>query len=87
MLRLDPSEVPPAGTFGALLRFKPPYPTRQKSARGVPPEPSKFMRCCARCAASFGLLAAGRSGEAGLWGDSRWWCSQECYDLDHEATR
>lgn len=81
--RLDPSEVPPLGTPGALLRFQPPYPIRQKSAKGQPPS-RQFMRYCESCHADFLGLAAGRTGEAGLWDDNpAWWCSQECYDADH----
>lgn len=72
--------LPPEGTFGAGLRFQPPYPTRIKSAKGQPPNDTKFMRGCKTCGASFAQLAAGRSGETGLWtNDMRWYCSVECY--------
>ena len=61
------------------------FPVRQKSAHGNPPR-RRFMRFCHRCTADFLGLAAGKTGERGLWDDSgAWWCSQECYDLDHPS--
>jgi hypothetical protein len=61
------------------------WPVRQKSAKGQPPEPCPTARTCRRCKASFLGLAAGKTGERGLWSWSGWWCSQECYDNDHRG--
>jgi hypothetical protein len=61
------------------------WPVRQKSAKGQPPEPWDMARTCRRCKASFLGLAAGKTGERGLWSWSGWWCSQECYDNDHRG--
>lgn len=61
--------------------FTPDWPIRQKSAHGQPPEPFSIARTCAVCKASFRLLAAGKTGERGIWPESgRWYCSQECFD-------
>lgn len=53
-------------------------PIRQKSANGVPAEPWQYARRCAKCAASFWLLAPGTTGERGIWRDWKWFCSAEC---------
>jgi hypothetical protein len=57
-------------------------PIRQKSTGGQPPA-RPFMRRCHRCSADFLGLAAGKTGERGLWHEGRWYCSQECYDAHH----
>lgn len=60
---------------------KPDYPIRQKSAQGKPASPGKFARTCRNCDASFLLLAAGKTGERGIWTQcGHWYCSQECFD-------
>lgn len=62
----------------------PEYPVRLRSANGLPPLRAAFLRSCRRCHADFFSLAPGKTGERGLWDEClHWWCSQECYDLDH----
>lgn len=56
------------------------FPIRQRSAKGHPPPFSEFTRRCARCRACFLGLAAGKTGERGLWREWSWYCSQECFD-------
>lgn len=58
-------------------------PIRQKSLRGKPAEPSKFLRACANCGASF--RAEGGDKFRGLWNGWSWFCSQECYDAGGQA--
>jgi hypothetical protein len=54
------------------------YPVRQKSARGEPRPQTSIERCCQSCRASFIGLAPGKTGEAGIWHNWRWYCSAEC---------
>jgi hypothetical protein len=58
----------------------PAYPIRQKSAHGQPKPNTSIERRCANrsCGASFIGLAPGKTGEAGIWRDWRWYCSVEC---------
>jgi hypothetical protein len=53
-------------------------PIRQTSARGQPKPITSIERVCATCAASFIGLAAGKTGERGLWREWTWYCSEEC---------
>ncbi len=53
-------------------------PFRQKSARGQPRPHTSIERCCRSCGASFIGLAAGKTGEAGIWHAWHWYCSVEC---------
>lgn len=54
-------------------------PVRVRSARGKPPPGSEFERRCQACGASFLGLAAGKTGERGLWDEMHWYCSTECF--------
>ena len=54
------------------------YPVRQKSARGQPRPETSIERRCKTCGASFAGLAAGKTGEIGIWRSWRWYCSIEC---------
>lgn len=54
------------------------YPFRQKSAQGQPKPNTSIERTCRRCRASFLGLAAGKTGEAGIWHGGQWYCSVEC---------
>ena len=54
------------------------YPFRQKSAQGQPKPETSIERRCRRCGASFIGLAAGKTGEAGIWHAWHWYCSVEC---------
>ena len=53
-------------------------PIRQRSAHGVPKPETSIERTCRTCHASFLGLAAGKTGERGLWRDWVWYCSIEC---------
>lgn len=60
------------------------YSVRQRSANGLPPQRPQGVRSCRRCHADFVALAPGKTGLRGLWSErGGWWCSQECYDIDH----
>jgi hypothetical protein len=54
------------------------YPVRQKPAHGQPKPETSIERRCRTCTASFTGLAAGKTGEAGIWRDWRWYCSAGC---------
>jgi hypothetical protein len=54
------------------------YPIRQKSAHGQPKPGTDIERRCRTCGASFVGLAAGKTGEVGIWRGLRWYCSAEC---------
>ena len=54
------------------------YPFRQRSARGEPRPQTSIERRCRTCGASFIGLAAGKTGEAGIWHYMTWYCSVEC---------
>ena len=54
------------------------WPIRQKSARGEPKPETSIERRCRSCGASFIGLAAGKTGEVGIWRGWRWYCSVEC---------
>jgi hypothetical protein len=54
------------------------HPVRQQSARGEPKPLSSITRRCKTCGACFIGLAFGKTGEAGIWHDWRWYCSVEC---------
>lgn len=54
------------------------YPVRQKSAKGLPKPTTSIERTCRKCGASFLGLAAGKTGEVGIWNDMAWLCSVEC---------
>lgn len=57
------------------------WPIRQRSAKGEPKPFSPITRRCARCEACFLGLAAGKTGERGIWTEGLfWYCSQECAD-------
>lgn len=58
------------------------YPIRKKSAQGRPRPLYSITRGCAACGACFLQLAAGKTGERGLWKDWRWYCSLECAQAD-----
>lgn len=59
------------------------WPIRQRSAKGLPKPFSPITRRCARCGACFLGLAAGKTGERGIWAhDLTWYCSQECAPND-----
>lgn len=53
-------------------------PLRQKSAHGQPRPNTGIERTCRTCGASFLGLAAGKTGERGIWDDWHWYCSVEC---------
>lgn len=55
------------------------YPIREHRPNPTPP-PREFMRRCERCSADFLALAAGLTGERGIWRDGGWLCSRECAD-------
>lgn len=55
------------------------YPFRQKSAKGQPRPNTTIERICRTCGASFVGLAAGKTGERGIWSSPLgWFCSIEC---------
>jgi len=54
------------------------WPVRITSAHGKPAERNQFARSCRTCKASFLGLAAGKTGERGLWSRQGWFCSVEC---------
>ena len=54
-------------------------PIRQKSAAGQPKPHTSITRTCRTCGACFIGLAAGKTGERGIWDDDwKWYCSAEC---------
>jgi len=69
-----------AGNLGVLG-----YPVREKSACGQPQPKTGIERTCEACGASFLGLAAGKTGERGLWvADWQWCCSAECASTQKE---
>lgn len=57
----------------------PTYPIRQNSAKGNPKPNTNIERTCHNCGASFIGLAAGKTGERGVWSQlGAWYCSIEC---------
>lgn len=56
------------------------WPIRQESAKGLPKPETSIERRCHRCGASFIGLAAGKTGERGIWDNWHWFCSKECHD-------
>jgi hypothetical protein len=54
------------------------WPLRQKSANGQPRPNTTIERTCRKCGASFIGLAAGKTGERGVWNNWDWFCSVEC---------
>lgn len=55
------------------------WPIRERSANGEPKPKTSIERTCRRCGASFIGLAAGRTGEQGVWSSvGEWFCSREC---------
>jgi hypothetical protein len=56
------------------------WPVREKSANGVPAPKTSIERYCVRCRASFLGLAAGKTGEVGIWVEWNWFCSRECFE-------
>lgn len=63
----------------------PRYPIRQKSARGMPRPLNQFTRRCRTCGACFLGLAAGKTGERGIWTEWAWFCSVECAPASQKA--
>jgi hypothetical protein len=62
----------------ARMRETATYPIRQKSASGQPKPKTSIERSCRGCGASFIGLAAGKTGERGIWNGWNWYCSEEC---------
>ncbi len=56
-------------------------PVRQRSAKGYPRPTTGIERTCHECGASFIGLAAGATGERGVWVEWFWFCSRECSDI------
>jgi hypothetical protein len=65
----------------------PRYPFRQSSAHGEPKPTTTIERTCRKCGASFLGLAAGKTGEVGIWHQMAWWCSVECFGRNPVAAR
>lgn len=53
-------------------------PVRQASANGQPRPETTIERTCRTCKASFIGLAAGKTGERGIWCGWHWYCSAQC---------
>jgi hypothetical protein len=68
------------GSLGAKPLNVPDWPVRQQSCWGSPKPSTSIERTCQCCGASFLKLAPGKTGLRGLWRDSQWFCSQECFD-------
>ncbi len=65
----------------ARMRESATCPVRRKSACGQPRPNTSIERTCDACGASFLGLAAGKTGERGIWGGWKWYCSAECAEI------